>query len=171
MFNSIRKRDDRIVPFDLNKIENAIMKAAHVDVDDSFTQQDAHKLALRVNRRLKKMFPEEDKIDVPSVEEVQEIVEDILMESGFSDIAKEYIRYRYKRNTARDKKKELTKILYDIMIKDSEEMDLKRENANIRGDTTMGVMLRVGSETSKDIYKNFLMSPKFKEMHENGDIH
>lgn len=171
MFNFIRKRDDRLVPFDLNKIENAIMKAAHVDVEENFTQQDAHKLALRVNRRLKKIFSNEDTVDIPTVEEIQDIVENILMESGFSDIAKEYIRYRYKRNVARDKKKDLTKILYDIMVKNSEEMDLKRENANICGDTTMGVMLRVGSETSKDIYKNFLMSPKFKEMHENGDIH
>ena len=58
MFNSIRKRDDRIVAFDLDKIEKAIMKAAHVDIEENFTQHDAHKLALRVNRRLKKKFPD-----------------------------------------------------------------------------------------------------------------
>ena len=50
-------------------------------------------------------------------------------------------------------------------------MDLKRENANIDGDSAMGTMLRYGTETAKTFNTHYLFSPKFCEAHMNGEIH
>ncbi len=59
----------------------------------------------------------------------------------------------------------------DVLIKSSRDVDLKRENANINGDSSMGQMLRVGSETTKEFYLSHVIPPKYSELHRNGDIH
>ena len=92
MLTQIRKRDDRIVPFNETKITNAIFKAAQsVGGED---RQMAMEITLDVIRELKK-YPEEH---IFSVEEVQDTVEKILIEKGHAKTAKAYILYREKRS-------------------------------------------------------------------------
>lgn len=59
----------------------------------------------------------------------------------------------------------------DVLVKPSRDVDLKRENANINGDSSMGQMLRVGSETTKEFFLSHVIPPKYSELHRNGDIH
>ncbi len=94
----IQKRNGDINPFDVNKITHAIYKAM-VDVDTG-TQEDAQKVALLVQQQL---FDRGDKIPnyIPNIEEVQDVVEEALMVSGFHTVAKGYILYRQERSRIR----------------------------------------------------------------------
>lgn len=106
-----------------------------------------------------------------SVEEVQNIIENVLIEMGEAEIAKAYIRYRAERTKVRERKTNLMKSLHDITFKDSKDEDSKRENANINADTPMGMMLKYGSEAAKQFYLNDLIKPEFATAHIKGDIH
>ncbi len=59
----------------------------------------------------------------------------------------------------------------EIAFKSAEDVSIKRENANVNGETPMGVMLRLGSETAKELYLTRHISPRFAQAHINGDIH
>lgn len=70
-----------------------------------------------------------------------------------------------------NKNTDLMRSIFDITFAESKDSDLKRENANIDGNTAMGAMLKYGSEASKEFYLNFLINPKFANAHRSGDIH
>jgi ribonucleoside-triphosphate reductase len=110
-------------------------------------------------------------IQVPSVEDIQDIVERVLIEEGLTQTAKKYILYRAERTRIREMKTRLMKTYEDITFKESKDNDLKRENANIDGDTAMGTMLKYGSEGAKQFCEMFLLKPEHAEAHKNGDIH
>lgn len=63
------------------------------------------------------------------------------------------------------------KTLEDLTFKDAEDNDVKRENANIDGDTAMGTMLKYGSESAKQFYEMYVLNPKHAKAHREGDIH
>ena len=63
------------------------------------------------------------------------------------------------------------KIYEDLTFKSAKDNDVKRENANIDGDTAMGTMLKYGSEGAKQFYKMYILNPKHAKAHEDGDIH
>lgn len=67
--------------------------------------------------------------------------------------------------------KRLMAVIKNISFTPAKGMDLKRENANIDGDSAMGTMLRYGAETAKTFNSHYLFSPRFCEAHLNGDIH
>ena len=164
MIRFIKKRDSRIVPFDISKIDEAIFKAA---ASQGGTDRNmARRLADKVYDIL-----ETEESDTPDVEHVQDVVEKVLIEAGHARTAKAYILYRNKRTRVREMKTELMNTLKELSFTDAKEMDLKRENANIDGDTPMGTMLRYGSEAAKAFYKNYLLEPAFTKAHEEGDIH
>ncbi len=94
-----------------------------------------------------------------------------MIQQNEPEIAKEYILYRGERTRIRNSKTRLMKTLYDITYKDSKDNDIKRENANIDGDTAMGVMLKYGSEAAKEFYLNQMINPRFAKAHQSGDIH
>ena len=156
MVSSIRKRDARIVPFDVNKIAQAIFRAASSQGGKDYVL--SLKIAAEVLERLNEQF--EDAI--PDVEQVQDLVEKTLIKSGHARTAKAYIR---EMNTR------LMTTIRDLTFKDAKDNDLKRENANIDGDTAMGMMLRYGSESSKQFYEMYILNPKHSLAHKNGDIH
>ena len=108
---------------------------------------------------------------VPSVEGIQDIVEETLMEQGFNQSSKAYILYRAERERARDINSRLIQTLKDITYSKSSDSDLKRENANINADTAMGTMLKYGSESAKQFYKMCVIDSRFATAHEQGDIH
>lgn len=99
----IKKRDGRIVPFDRDKIENAIWKAA--ESVGGTDRELSKKIANQVETVLEVFF--KDKNDVPTVEQIQDLVEKILIENGHAKTAKAYILYRQKQREIRDKKAEI----------------------------------------------------------------
>ena len=165
MITTIRKRDGREVPFNIEKIANAIFKAAQScggkDYGTAFAlaQQVAQYLD---SRRLS---------EVPTVEIVQDAVEKILVENGHARTAKEYILYRAERNRIREMDTRLMQLYEDMTFHSAAENDVKRENANINGDTAMGTMYRYGSEGAKRFNELFILSPDHARAHINGDIH
>ena len=105
------------------------------------------------------------------MEQVQDAVEKILIEKGHARTAKEYILYRAERTRIRNMNTKLMKIYEDLTFRDAAENDIKRENANIDGDTAMGTMLKYGSEGAKQFYEMYVLDPKHAEAHITGDIH
>ena len=75
----------------------------------------------------------------------------ILIENGHARTAKEYILYRAERTRVRNMNTKLMKIYEDLTFKEAKENEIKRENANIDGNTAMGTMLKYGSEGAKDV--------------------
>ena len=166
MFKRIVKRDGKIVKFDPEKIVEAIAKAGLAT--EEFKASKAEALAEKV---LKKA---EEKITArtPNVEQIQDLVEEVLMESSYKKTARAYIRYRQERSRVRDAKSDLMMIYRTISHADaSEDSDVKRSNANVDGNSAMGKMLQFGAEGSKVFAKTLLLRPEIAAAHENGDIH
>ncbi len=165
MVKNILKRDGRIVEFNLSKIENAISKAMNAVGEREF--KTAKKLAEAVEEEINLQFSDK----TPAVEEIQDIVEKVLMKKGYEDVAKAYILYRDKRNTVREMNTSLMKTFEKLNNSDAKDSDLKRENANIDGDTPMGVMLKFGSESAKNYFTHAVIDPEQAKAHQAGDIH
>ena len=161
----IRKRDGRVVPFHETKIADAINKAFEATYKPGY-EETAAKLAHEVASVL-----EVEGGNCPDVEHIQDIVERVLMDNGYVQTAKAYILYRSERNRAREMNTRLMKIYEDITFSSAKDSDIKRENANIDGDTAMGTMLKYGSEGSKQFYQMFVMKPEHARAHTSGDIH
>lgn len=166
MFKKIKKRDGKIVNFDQTKIAEAIEKAGLV------TGEFKSDRARQLSEKVMKLAEETIKERIPQVEQIQDMVEKVLMESSFKKTAKEYITYRQKRNNVRTAKSNLMNIYRTISCADaSEDSDVKRSNANVDGNSAMGKMLQFGAEGSKVFAKTLLMKPEFAGAHDNGDIH
>jgi len=166
MFNTIIKRDGRTAAYDVEKIARAIFRAAtSVGGKDS---QTAYRLALQVQQRLEEKYPPSH---LPTVEQIQDMVEKVLIENGHSRTAKEYILYRAQRTRVREMNTALMKVYEDLTFKSAAENDIKRENANIDGNTAMGTMLKYGSEGAKAFYEMFVLDPQHAQAHDCGDIH
>ena len=166
MFKKIKKRDGKIVNFNPEKIADAI--AAAGASTEEFKYDRAKQLADKVVARAEK----EITARTPKVEQIQDIVEQVLMESSFKRTAKAYITYRQERNRTREAKSNLMEGYKKIALADaSEDSDIKRSNANVDGNSAMGKMLQFGAEGSKEFAKAVLMDPRFAAAHDNGDIH
>ena len=165
------KRDGRQVPFNLAKISTAILKALAqtraceqlADKDDFELEALANKLAEEAARKIA--------TESPDIEQIQDAVERVLMDNGLPDSAKSYILYRADRSRARERNTKLMRTLADIVHSSAKDSDVKRENANIDGDTAMGSMLKFGSESSKQFYIDNMLRPDIARAHEQGDIH
>ncbi len=164
---NIRKRDGRMVEFDQTKIENAILRAFQAS-SSAKGRDTAQQLAQRVVEELEN---NESVSSTPTVEQVQDTVERVLIEKGFVRSAKAYILYRAERSRVREMNTRLMKTFEDITFKDAVDSDIKRENANINGDTAMGSMLKFGSEGAKQFYDMYVLDPRFAQAHREGDIH
>ena len=136
MIKQIVKRDGRKVPFELEKITNAIFKAAQAIGGSNYNE--AEELAKKVCDYIENV----EKIETPTVEHVQDTVEKMMIENGHARTAKEFILYRAERTKHREMNTQLMKIYEDLTFKSAKDNDVKRENANIDGDTAMGTMLQ-----------------------------
>lgn len=162
----ILKRDGRSVDFDEQKIVDAIMKA--FKGSGAMQNEDvAKEVADKVVAKITEGALEGE----PTVEGIQDLVEECLIESGFSQTAKAYILYRAERSRVRNVNTRLMQTLKDITFTKAEHSDMKRENANIDADTAMGTMLKYGSESSKQFYEMCVIDPEFAKAHREGDIH
>ena len=163
----IRKRDGREVPFDQDKIEQAIFASFQASGSAR-----GHETSRKLTEEVVRLLENNENISaIPSVEQVQDTVEQVLMRNGFTRTAKSYILYRAERSRVREMNSRLMRTFGDIVFKDASESDIKRENANINGDTAMGAMLKFGSEGAKQYYEKYVMDPRFGQAHMDGDIH
>lgn len=172
MIKYVEKRDSdnkkkHIVDFDINKIILALRKAFYeVGVQSDTTEEEIITLAKRMKRNLGKL-----KKETVHVEEIQDIVEKTLIKGNYSEVAKAYILYREERSKIRNAKTRLMREISEITFSEAEEADIKRENANVDGNSAMGQMLQYGSATSKEFAKSFVLNPSHSYAHSNGDIH
>ncbi|MBR2284863.1 MAG: anaerobic ribonucleoside triphosphate reductase [Ruminococcus sp.] len=165
MIVHIIKRDGRRVPFNIEKIANAVFKAA-----ESCGGSDME-TAMQIAAQVCKLYEDTHPDGVPTVEEIQDLVEKVLIENGHARTAKAYILYRHERTRSREMKTNLMCVLNELTFSTAKESDIKRENANIDGDTAMGTMLKYGSVSAKAYYEMYVLDPEHAKAHRDGDIH
>lgn len=165
MIKQIQKRDGRLVSFDKHKIKVAIGKAF-----EASKEKKSKKTVTFLTDKVVSVLETENNDNI-NVEHIQDIVEQTLMTNGFVKTAKEYIIYRFQRNQVREQNSALISTYKDITFSSAKDSDIKRENANIDGDTAMGTMLKYGSEGSKQFYQMFMIKPEHAQAHIDGDIH
>ena len=165
MIQSIIKRDGRVVLYEQNKIAAAILRAMEASGDGNAA--DAARVANDVQNELEHRFPQQS----PNIEAIQDTVERQLMNHGFSAAAKAYILYRANRTRAREANTSLMKTIDEITNIDARISDMKRDNANIDGNTAMGSMLQIGSAGAKAYNEIYLLRPEHSKAYRDGDIH
>lgn len=165
MITEIIKRDGRHTAFETGKIANAIFQAARESNEHDY--ETSRKLAGVVEQKLEQTFAGEPL----TAEQIQAAVEQVLVETGQLRTAKQYILYRNERARVREMSTRLMKVYEDLTFKSSAQNNIKRENANIDGDTAMGTMLKYGSEGAKQFYEMFILAPEHARAHREGDIH
>ena len=160
---NVLKRDGSVMPFDTDKIRNAIEKAARATGNEM--------TSVHIDRATEAVVSALPATVLPSVEQVQDLVEETLIEQGFATTAKAYILYRAERARIRQQKDELMQLYKEITFTEVKEADLKRENANIDANTAMGTMLKYGSEGAKHFVDRYILPEDMAEAHAAGDIH
>lgn len=160
----VLKRDGRRVDYDLSLIEKAIQKAQVQTIKNGLRADfEACGIAKLVEDRL---FKDANEL---TIERIQDTVEETLVNRKQVDCAKVYASYREERSKQREIRGSLMKALEQITFHD--EGSVKRENANIDGNTAMGMMLQYGSQASKRFAAHFLLKPEHAELHDTGAMH
>ena len=163
IMKSIIKRDGKEMPFDESKIFNAIYAANKAVEGERMTSIDFTYLTKKVVEQLDG--------ETCTVEQVQDIVEAMLIKYDWEKTAKAYILYRAEHAKIREAESDLMNIYNELTYSYSKDADIKRENANIDGDTSMGTMLKYGSEGAKYFVDNYVLPKDIAKAHINGDIH
>lgn len=162
---TVVKRTGKIVPFNKKKIFNAI-SGANKDAGNSLSKSDINKVVDRVISLLEL----KEKTSV-TVERIQDYVEAALIASNYADVAKAYILYRQKHAEIREAQKHLVDTFDGILFSDANDMDLKRDNANVNTDAPMGIMLKMGAEASKYYVDNHILPDTFRKADKENYIH
>ena len=166
MIRSVIKRDGRVVLYDESKIAEAILKALAATGEGDAA--DAARVANAVQAMLESV-PGGD--ESPRIEQIQDAVERELMKCGLEATAKAYILYRANRTRIREANTSLMKTIDEITNVDARNSDMKRDNANIDGNTAMGSMLQIGTAGAKAYNESYLLTPEQAKAHREGDIH
>lgn len=149
----VKKRSGKLVDYDPLKIYKAISKAGYVS--DS------------IKDRIVNYISHLDREEI-SVEEIQDIVERKLMESSYKDVAREYVRYRYKREIIRQSDG-VNESIIDIVASKNEYVNGENSNKNPTILSTQRDYM--AGEVSKDISRKLLLSEEIVEAHDEGIIH
>ena len=162
MFKKIEKRDGRVKKFEVEKITNAIAKAG--EVTGEFDYEIAQKLTLKVLNLAQQAIPR----DIPTVEEIQDVVEEILLSSPYRKTAKAYIIYREQHAGIREITSRANVDLVDQYL---EKIDWQvNENSNMSF-SLQGLNNYVSSEISKIYWLVKIYPPEIRQAHLNGDFH
>ena len=170
MIDLVRKRDGRVINFNEDRITRAIFLAA-TNVAEKENKVPDYKLAEELTQEVINLLEDKYSSTIPCVEDIQDAVVKVLIEKGHAKTSEEYIIYRTERSRIRNSKTRLMKAIEEITFEDANDADIKRENANINGNTAMGTMLQYGSTVSKEFCKTHLLKPEHTFAHDNGDIH
>ena len=161
-FTQIQKRDGRLVPFDAQKIESAILKAGRATGE--FGESAAKKLTLRVLGLAQTALTE----NVPTVEQIQDLVEEVLLNSPFKQTAKAYILYRDQHTRIREMIQKANVGLVDDYL-DRQDWEV-RENSNMDY-SLQGLNNYISSKVSKNYWLNRIYSQEVQQAHTSGDLH
>ena len=157
------KRDGSQVPYDSNKIYHAVMKAIK-EVDGNISRG---YLAANVAKSVDS-YMEEHTVECITVEEIQDLVENLLIYSGdYPEIARAYIRYRYKRELARNNYKELM----DTIGEKLSAANVQNQNANVDEYSFGGRMGEMNSAVARKYALEYLVSPMARKNHEENMIY
>ncbi|MBQ7493079.1 MAG: anaerobic ribonucleoside triphosphate reductase, partial [Selenomonadaceae bacterium] len=132
--------------------------------DDKLSEDDLERVTTSVERAIAEN-------EIIGVEAIQDQVEKALMAHGFFDVAKQFIVYRQKHSQRRAAQKKLMDTYRDIFFADSVDIDLKRDNANINTDASMGIMLKMGAESAKHFVDNYVLPEEFALADKENWIH
>ena len=162
---TITKRDGRVVLYDESKIAKAILKALHATGEEDAVL--AARLANQVGIHLAEKYGD----DSYRIEDIQDAVEKEIMRAGKEEAAKRYILYRAQRTHVRESNTSLMRVFDEIANADARNSDLKRDNANVDGNTAMGSMLQIGSAAAKAYNSAYLLDEAHDKAHRDGLIH
>ena len=162
---TIVKRDGRVAIYDEKKIASAVLKALIADGKDDPV------VAARIANAVGESLADLDSEAPPTIEKIQDAVETELMREGYEEAAKKYIIYRANRTRIRESKTSLMKAIDEITNVDARNSDMKRDNANIDGNTSMGSMLQIGTAGAKAYNAAYLLKPEQAAAHREGNIH
>lgn len=162
--DSVTKRDGTLAPFDSNRIYNAILKAG--TNTNEFGEQESWLLTAQVLKVLTHKFAE----SLPSIEQIQDVVEQVLISANYFSTAKAYILYRDQRNRMRSDKK--TMIDVESSINEYLEKLDWRVNANAnQGYSNGGLILNVSGKVTANYWLSHVYPSEVGEAHRSGDIH
>ncbi|MFO7749221.1 MAG: ribonucleoside triphosphate reductase [Desulfobacteraceae bacterium] len=162
MFEKIKKRDGRIADFDSSKISDAILKSGRETGE--FDHREAQKLTMKVITLARELRLG----SCPEVEEIQDIVERVLLDSPYYKTAKAYILYREQHNQIRRITIQENVDLMDSYIR---KMDWKvKENSNMSY-SLQGLNNFISSDITAEYWLNRIYTPKMRDSHNSGDIH
>lgn len=153
MIKLVKKRDGVLVPFEKQKIINAISKAGYVK--DEVKEKIANEIANSNKEEI-------------SVEEIQDLVEKKLMATSYKDVAKEYVRYRFKRELIRDSEGINNSVLDILNLKNQ---NIKEENSNKNPVVLSTQRDYMAGEVSKDLTMRLLLPDDIVKAHKEGIIH
>ena len=154
----VKKRDGTLVAFDKEKIVNAINKA-FIEVDGMLYENDT---ANDIADEIYKLGEISEKAAAElSVEHIQDLVEDYLMRSERRDVARAYIRYRYKKEVARQHKTDFI----DAIGEKLEARNVQNQNANVDEHSFGGRIGEASGVMTKDYALNYIISKKARENH------
>lgn len=167
MQQKVIKRDGEIVEFNSAKITNAIQKASSVTKE--FDEVTARRLTKNVIKIVNDFVKEkQSNFEAPTIEEIQDIVEKVLLSSEYKQTAKSYILYREQHNKLRDFAKNSSIDMIDDYLK---QLDWQvNENSNM-GYSIQGLNNYLASGMSKNYWLNKVYPNEIKLAHQNGDIH
>ncbi len=161
---NVTKRDGTLAPFDSNKIYNAILKAGTTTKE--FGDEESWLLTAQVLKVLKHKFSE----SLPTIEQIQDVVEQVLISANYFATAKAYILYRDQRSRARQDKKVMVDVESSIN-EYLEKLDWRiNENAN-QGYSNGGLILNVSGKVTANYWLSHIYPANVGEAHRNGDIH
>ncbi|HCX28007.1 MAG TPA: ribonucleoside triphosphate reductase [Candidatus Portnoybacteria bacterium] len=164
-FDKIQKRNGQVVDFDISKIENAVHKA--LTATGQGDGPIARKVTNRVINLLNKRFKKDE---VPKVEEIQDIVEEVLILENFVETARSYILYREQRRRIREAQSTLDETV-EMVDKYIQELDWQiKENANMAY-SLQGLHQYVTSAVSKKYWLNKIYTKEIRDAVNSGDFH
>ncbi len=165
MLQYIRKRDGRLVAFEIDKISAAIKKS--VRAVGGQDMQKAQSIAHQVVNTLTVIFKDKQ---VPTVENVQDLVEKELIEAGHARTAKAYILYRQQREQLRATRSFMQESIEAIDSYLTQEDWRVKENANM-GYSLQGLNNHIASNITSNYWLNKIYPAEVSEAHKNGDYH
>ena len=169
---TVIKRDGKKTSFEEEKIAIAIKKGFDSIENSPYTDKDITKIYEAVIKDITKNYQDKKSI---KIEDIQDLIEEKLKKYEYMDVYDKFSTYRATRTKSREvfksKEHKFLKSIEALGMEDAKNVDAKRENANVDGDTAMGTMLQFGSTLTKEFAKSYLMKPKFADAHDKGAIH
>ena len=162
MYTKIRKRDGKLVSFDAEKIAKAITKAG------AATGEFGEDVAKKLVKKVIETAEEKLRRKIPTVEEIQDVVEEVLLGSKYRSTAKAYIVYRQKHSEMRDMVEAQKVDLMDQYIGNTDWQ--VKENANMSY-SLQGLNNYVAGEVSRSYWLNKVYGEEVKRAHVSGDLH